>query len=422
VDEAAWGTWRAARAGLRQQALPAPEFVVVEGAGSADTAVMRNALDKYIGKPVDISALELTLTELGGLGRYETLIWQLRERDRQTGLVVRALPKPYAPPFLFLAVTLENTSADTFRFSLSGRYLTYDLVGSGSELRVDATVGSDPSAGAALYRPLGSSRFFVEPGAGVASQSLNVIGGDRIIASYREVVTSAGADVGVNLGQFNELRTGYTWSHVNAQVEVGDPGLPDFSGNESDIHATWTHDSQDNAIFATRGVHAQVELQHFLTAPDLRLDRSTAGVTQAMGAGSWVRRLDPAARNRIFVNAGAGTSFGDHPLPTNQFTLGGPFQLSALEVDERRGDNFVLLSGGYFRQVGRLPDFFGGPVLLGGWVENGSAFDRWSTATFDTNFSVGLLAETLVGPVFIGGSVGLDRSSRFYVGIGRIFR
>jgi hypothetical protein len=64
----------------------------------------------------------------------------------------------------------------------------------------------------------------------------------------------------------------------------------------------------------------------------------------------------------------------------------------------------------------------GGAVLAGGWLEFGSAFDDWDTAAFDTNATLGVIAETLLGPVFIGGSAGADGASRFYVGIGRIFR
>jgi hypothetical protein len=137
---------------------------------------------------------------------------------------------------------------------------------------------------------------------------------------------------------------------------------------------------------------------------------------------SWAWSLDRGARNRLFAIGGAGSSFGDRPLPTEQFALGGPFQLSALDGGERRGDNFVLTTGGYLRQVARLPDFMGGAVLAGGWLEFGSAFDDWDTATFDTNASVGMIAETLLGPVFVGGSAGSGGASRFYVGIGRIFR
>jgi len=172
-------------------------------------------------------------------------------------------------------------------------------------------------------------------------------------------------------------------------------------------------------------VHALTELKHYISSPEPSISvtgRSTEGVTQAATAMSWLRSLDRAAVNRLFVAGGAGTSFGNHPLATEQFALGGPLRLGALDVGEKHGDNFVLATGGYLRQIARLPDFLGGPLLAGAWLENGSAFNSWKSATFDTNISAGLITETLIGPLFLGTSFGFDGAARFYVGIGRLFR
>ena len=61
-------------------------------------------------------------------------------------------------------------------------------------------------------------------------------------------------------------------------------------------------------------------------------------------------------------------------------------------------------------------------MLLGGWLEGGSAFDTWDAADFDVNLSAGFIAETLIGAAFAGVSTGFDGSWRFYLGIGRVFR
>jgi hypothetical protein len=264
----------------------------------------------------------------------------------------------------------------------------------------------------------------VEPLAGTGQTTQNVVDENRIVAAYEQTASFIGTDVGLNLGRLNEIRTGVRWGHTDTDVEIGDPGLPESSGQKGLFQLRWTHDSQDNPIVPARGVHAFTELKHFFTAPvpDVVTDRSTDGATQAVGALTWVHSLDRGGRNRLFVTGGAGTSFGDHPLPTEQFSLGGPFRLSALDAGAKRGDHFVLASSGYLRQVARLPDFLGGPLLLGGWVEGGSAFDTWDAAQFDTNVSGGVIAETLIGAVFAGASTGLDGSWRFYLGIGRVFR
>ena len=424
VDATTWEAWRTARAAARRQTLPSPAFIEIEGAGSSDAGAIQRALRRHAGRPLEVEALEASLVELGGMGRYESLTWAIVERAGTQGIVVRALPKSYAPPFLFFGVSLENTTSNTFRFGLSGRYLAFDVVGSGSELRVDAAIGSDPSAGVSLYRPLWSSSLFVEPLASVAQSTLNVVDDNKIVAAYEDTAAFIGADAGINLGRISEVRAGLRWGHTDTDVDIGDPGLPEANGKKGLFQLRWTHDSQDNAVVAARGVHAVTELRHFFTAPvpDVETDRSTDGVTQAVGRVSSIHPLDRGARNRLFVNGGAGTSFGDHPLATEQFSLGGPFRLSALDAGAKRGDNFVLASSGYLRQVARLPDFLGGPVLLGSWAEVGSAFDTWDAADFDANLSGGFIAETLIGAVFAGASTGFDSSWRLYLGIGRVFR
>ena len=58
---------------------------------------------------------------------------------------MRGRVKTYAPPFLMLGLNLENTTSSDFRITAAARYLAFDTVGSGSELRVDGAVGSDPA-------------------------------------------------------------------------------------------------------------------------------------------------------------------------------------------------------------------------------------------------------------------------------------
>lgn len=63
----------------------------------------------------------------------------------------------------------------------------------------------------------------------------------------------------------------------------------------------------------------------------------------------------------------------------------------------------------------------GGPISAGGWLENGDAFDNWNDATVRTHASFGLIMDTLVGPVIVGGSAGFDGRWRTYLGVGRVF-
>jgi hypothetical protein len=96
--------------------------------------------------------------------------------------------------------------------------------------------------------------------------------------------------------------------------------------------------------------------------------------------------------------------------------------LGAYNVGEQRGDHYLQATGGYLYRAGRLPDFLGGPLFLGSWIETGSAFDEWDDADGTVHASVGVILDSLLGPVFAGYSTSFTGQRRFYFGIGQIFR
>jgi NTE family protein len=421
VSDAEWAAYQERRRARRKTALPAPEFITVTGTAPSDQAQIEKALSARVGQPLDVPRLEADLEALTGLDRYETVGWRLDEMGGRPGLHVEARPKAHAPPFLMLGISLQNTTRNEFAFQLAARYLTFDVAGSGSELRIDGAIGAQPNIGMELYRPI-ASPFFVTAGAGAGEQTLNFIDDDIVVARYSETRALVGAGVGANLGRDSDVRLGLTYGRLNASVESGVPDLPELHGAETRMRLAWRRDGQDSPVVPSHGARAVASLEHILQSPDIPpefvTDRSNTGVTigEVKGSVVWSRR----DRHRLFLNGGAGTTWG-HPLANEQFQFGAPMRLGAYGTGELRGDHYAILTAGYLRGVGRLPDFLGGPLFLGGWVENGSVFNDIDKATFHTNVSVGAIGDTLVGPVFLGASFDVNGAWRYYVGIGRLF-
>jgi NTE family protein len=424
VDETTWNAYVADRESRRRREQLVPQFVTVEGAASTDERMMRRRLEPIVGRPLDVAALERELEAFSGLDRYQTVGWEMVQSGGTPGLLIRARSKPYAPPFFMLGFGLTNLTTGEFSVEFGGRYLAFDVVGSGSELRVDAGVGSTPRAGVELYRPIGSSATFLAGYAGTGKLRLNFVQDDIIIAQYDQTRAFVGGDFGVNIGRDNEIRAGVRFGNLDTSVRAGDPGLPEVSGAETVARARWIHDSQDSPVVPSEGARVFGELRHVLQSPDLPAEFAELGsndeLTQAQveGAVFWSLRR----RDRLFVLAGGGTSFGGDPLPSAEFELGSPLRLGAVNVGEVRGPNYLLLTTGYLVGIGRLPDFLGGPIFAGGWLENGSAFDRLSSASLTTHLGLGAITETLIGPVILGASIGFEGEWRYYIGIGRIFR
>ena len=389
------------------------------GLAAADAARARQLLTPHLHAPLNLEQLQTDLAPLTGLDRYQSVNWEIIGPAGQEGLLIVGRAKAYAPPFVMLGVNLTNTVSDDFTVQFAARYLTFDPIGSGSELRLDFGIGSDPSVGASLYEPLGRTALFVRTYGQLGSSTFSVVQNDAVIAKYRERRVTGGGLLGANLGRDSEVTGGLQVAHLDTSVAAGDPGLPELSGAETLIRTRWIFDDQDSVVVPTNGQRAEVRLDHILQSPDANVDsRTNDGLTQAEVTGSsfwpWGRR------NRVFVVLGAGTSFDGRPLPTEQFTLGAPFHLDAFNLGERRGDHYAVATLGLVRQFGRLPDFLGGPVFAGAWLENGSAFDSHTNVDFHTQTGIGLIIDTIIGPVVLGTSFGFDGGWRTFFGIGRI--
>ena len=425
VSDAEFEAWRRVRQARRLEELPSPGFIELEGFGTSDTKRLNALLARHLGAPLDIDTLEADVAIVAGLDRYETVTWRMmRDSARGYGLRVRGRAKAYAPPFMMLGINLENTTSSDFHITATARYLAYDVVGSGSELRLDGTIGSDPTIATELYRPIGKTPLFVAPYAGVGRATFNVIVDDAVVARYRQTRSRVGLNLGVNLGARSDVRAGAYVGRTTASIDVGDPGFPELRGKETGAEIVWRLDTQDSPVVPSVGLLSRVRLSRTFNGPDVAVQDETFEVEESLTQLSAVanRFWSVGARNRVFMYGGVGTSFDDAPLPIDQFVLGTPFRLGAYSAGELRGSHYFVVTGGYLRQIGRLPDFMGGPIFAGGWLENGDAFNEWSRAGWRTNGGVGLLMDTLVGPVMVAGSWGFDGRWRTYLGVGRIFR
>jgi len=425
LDEAEYEKWDSQRRARRRTTIPTPAFLAFEGVAAGDEDRMRVAMRNTIGRPLDIKVLEADLTQLSGLDRYQTVDWRLVSNDAgEVGLLVQARAKATAPPFLMLGAILGNTTTDSFGLSVSARYLSFDVPLAGAEIRLDGTIGSAPSAGAEWYQPLGKSPLFIAPFAGVSASSFEIVRDEAVVARYDQTLMKTGASVGVNLGAFSDVRAGAYIGRVDATVAIGNPGLPSVSGKQTVGDVVWRYDGQDSPVVPSHGVRTFARLDHIFDdpaiTPPLPTSRSSVNLTQFETTGTSFHSLSPAGR--LFVGWGVGTSFNHKPLPIDQFELGQPFRLGAYSIGEINGDHYYAVTGGYLRAIGRLPDFMGGSIYAGAWLENGDAFDDWNKVTWRTQPGLGVILDTLIGPVLFGGTAGFDARWNWYIAIGRIFR
>ena len=177
----------------------------------------------------------------------------MRDAARGYGLRVHGRAKTYAPPFLMLGVNLENTTSSDFRITATARYLAFDVVGSGSELRLDGTVGSDPTLAVELYRPIGPTPLFVAPYAAVGSATFNLIEDDAVIARYRQNRLPRRPERRRQPRARAAMCVSVPMSGAaSASIKVGDPGFPELRGKETGAEIVWRLDTQDSPVVPSR--------------------------------------------------------------------------------------------------------------------------------------------------------------------------
>ena len=427
VDEAAYAEWMRARTSRRKTETPVVTRVTVEGLPPAEAKQVASLVESvHIGHPVVRDEIENSVLRISGSDRYETIAYSIRPSADGAELLLNIAPKSYGPPFLLPAIDVQNIDSNSFAISLRLRVAIYDTPVRNSEVRFDVGIGSDQQVGIELYKRLGRRGLFVAPRAFFEHESINGYDSDgEFVAEYRVKRTGAGIDVGHTTGMRSELRLGYDEVDVRARLRVGVPTLPEANGSDRLVSLRWVFDGQNSPLVPSRGVYLRTALRYFIDTPAIV---DTEGnellhprdVTQGEARVSWFKRIRP--RQRLFVSGGAGTSFGDDP-GFNQFRLGGPARLGAFNNDEIRGENYVLGVGGLLYEWFRLPDVIGANAYAGGWFEQGSAFNAWDDAEYKAAASVGVVLETIVGPVFLGFSQSLtDGNNRFYLALGPFLR
>ena len=415
--------WQAHLAERRKRLLPdvppITDFLAVEGAEtSKEREIVREKLSgKYANKQLNKSEIENDLTELTGTRRFDSLGYELTKENDEDGLLIRVYDtkeRTERKNVLELGVEVNNTESDNTNFNARGRLTFFDVGGFGSEWRNDFSIGSTTLFSTEYFRPFKESKFFIAPNALYQNRRVDFFQDGERLAEYTFETSQIGIDLGYLINRESEVRFGYKFGNQNASRRIGDPLLPNLDGKFSVASLKFNYDGADNGQIPTRGIRSSNSLNYYFNTPG-----SSDGFTQAE---TDINVLYPFSERYIGFGFGAGgTSFGATPTAFQQFTVGGLFNVGGYGSQEFRGSNFLRGGFGVLRQTYSLPSFISTKIYFGGWYEAGSAFERLDSARYRQSVSGGVLMETPVGPIFVGGSLAEGGRRKFYFSLGRFF-
>src|SRR5277367_5648672 len=263
VGDAAYRDYLARRA-AREPGLPPINFVRVDEKSKRYEKTIMAEMAPLAGKPLDLDDVGKRITELYGLGNFETLDYTLvdkkasaspavgatgtaagattstapgttsgtapgtaagattgtatgttagpgtdTDRGDESGLEVRARRKSWGPNYLRFGLNLQDDFQGNSHYNAAARFVLTEIDELGAELLTDVQFGSDPKVVSEFYQPLDASRtWFVAPSARVESRDLGIYENNVEVANFRDREVEGDFDIGRNLGNWGEIRVG----------------------------------------------------------------------------------------------------------------------------------------------------------------------------------------------------------------------
>lgn len=421
LENDAWQEYAKERESRKKTIKPVPQFIRVQGTDALQRADIEHFLRSFVGKPLDTEELGLALTRLTGIGKYDTVGYRITESGGHEGLLILVQEKSYAPPTIQPAFEADGSESGDATFTLATRLTFLDVAGFRSEWRTDFLFGNTYGVASELYRPLTPiSNWFVAPHADASDAGFYLYTKNDPVADYRIYRADIGLDLGYALSRSSELRVGYEVGYVNAKLRLGAPGFSPASGRTGAARLHYLIDRTDDPVIPRHGVRAETTFRWFDSYAN------TKGPFPVLSSEvQYFQPVSPMAS--IFVAGQGGTTFGYSNPGLPQFFLGGPLKLGAYGQNELFGNQYYLFRAGYLHELFSLPSFVGKKIYAVGSYEVGKMYRPANQpgfpneSGFPNDFAAGMLAETALGPFFIGGSIGDSGHQKWFFQLGRVF-
>jgi NTE family protein len=415
LEEPAWQQHLELRESHRIRSSPTPAFVQVSGADPRLSRGIEEELATYVGKPLDLDRLEKDIDVISGIGRFTRFSYGMTEAQGRPGLEIRAEEKEYAPPLVNIGFLIDGSDLANVRWTTNARITALDVGGFRSEWRTDISAGSTWGLSTEYYRPVSAtSRWFVAPRLFATNNPFDLYHRSTQIAQYRLGRYGGGADVGFAIDRFSEIRLGYEAGYFTSSLRVGSPVLPTPNGRTGVSSISYRLDKLDSPLVPRTGQSARFRVAWIDAVPGsgkgFPLSEAYIGVIRPV-----------SKRSSVYLQTFGGTTFGHDDTGLPQFFLGGPSQLSAYGTNELRTNQYWLARVGYIYELFSLPPIVGHKGYFTSVYELGKAYGAPGASQLPNDGSLGLVMETLVGPLFVGGSVGDSGHRRVYFSLGRFF-
>jgi len=424
VSDSAYQAYMARRAN-RQPGLPLIRFVRVDPDSRRYEKTILAEMQPLVGKPLDLDAVGARITELYGLGYFESLDYTVVQQgagaDQEYGLEVRARRKSWGPNYVRFGLNLETNFQGSNEYNVAVEFLQTEIDDLEAELQTNVQVGSDSKITSEFYQPLDAlAMWFVAPAVRLEARDLPIYANNSLIANFRDREVEGDLDFGRNLGNWGELRVGLHRINGLTYDYFGNADLVDPQYNNGEFFFKFSYDQLDNVHFPREGQSFDVQWDADRTnlGADTAFDRVSADWLAASSRG----------RNTLMLWTSAGATLDGRLKPSDVqdfYSLGGFFNLSGLAPQSLLGPNFAIARVIYFRKISRGGEgFLEFPAYIGMSLELGNTWERRSEISYGSahkDASVFIAFDTFLGPVYLGSGYDERGTAGYYLFLGRTF-
>ncbi|MGA9564677.1 MAG: patatin-like phospholipase family protein [Candidatus Korobacteraceae bacterium] len=421
VDDATWNEYLAERNSRRITTTPVPTFVAVKGVDQDLSNKVETLMAGMVGKPLNYDELDAAIMRLKGTGRYSTLSYSLVEQNGKQGIEIKTEENEVGPPVVRPLILVDGSSLQNVTFNMGARVTWYDIGGFRSEWRNDIILFSQYGLRSEYYHPFNATTgWFVAPRVLAYSDPLYFYDNNQLVSTYRKNAAGGGLDFGYQFGNVGELRFGYEGGWEGFQRQVGNPTeLPSLSGGYAAARVQYRLDRLDDPVIPSKGQALQANFQWTNSSPL---------------AGGAYPSLEVASQNffklsetsTVFLDGFGGTTFNYYDTGLPQFSLGGSRTLVAYGTNELLMDKYFLFQLGYLRKMATLPPLLGSGVYVLGMYEAAQVYGPPHSminkaSGFPTDGALGIVVNTIFGPVEAAYAYGDTGHRKFFFRIGRLF-
>ena len=431
LDDQGWKAYLAARESRRA---PQPGLLrqvrVGGGLGSESGAVraVRADLKPIEGKPIAPVTISNALKSIQSNGGI-TATWETfapaptstaasapataAKPTPDTGLLVRLSNDRTGPPYLLITPELAAATSNITRGEVTLRFIDQNLGGFGSELRANARVGYMTDLSAEYFRLLAPGGYFLEPRIRVLRTPVYIWANQKRVAERFHENLDAGIEAGRTFS--NQLQISADWraEATRWSLRTGTGGGPYLNGTAQTGLLHINIDKTSSGVISPNGFRLAASagaLYHAAASDNAPLANLSFSATR-----SWRETNIFGVRGEVnsYMRANVAEPY--------RFTLGGPLRLSAASFDEYRGTDTYLASAGYMRRLAALPTGLGHGLYGVVSYEAGEVWSPETRAVLRQDGVTGLVANTPLGLVTFGISVGDAGHRKVFVTLGRWF-